>query len=255
MAENFLEGLETSEDIVDTGDVLGGGGVFPSDVYEMAIKMAYLDKSTAGAKSMNFVMETPEGKQYRTTEYITSGDAKGNRNYYEKNGKKYYLPGFNLVNQLAKLVASKELFQTKAEMKLIKVWDWDARAEVETKKVVFMDLVGKKIQAALLHQIVDKNQKNPATGNYEPTGDTREVNVFSKAFHPENGMTMTEIEGESKTAEFKQKWLKKWKDVIDDQSEGKKGLVTMEASLPDLPTASASAGQAEDDGESIFKEA
>ena len=77
-----------------------GGYLWESGVYTATVKMAYLDQAKSGAISVNVVLENSDGKELKEAFYITSGDAKGNKTYYERDGKSYPLPGYSTANSL-----------------------------------------------------------------------------------------------------------------------------------------------------------
>jgi hypothetical protein len=56
----------------------------------------------SGAMALNIRAKTEDGKEIRQQLRMTSGTAKGCKNYYEdKNGEKKYLPGFLMANALS----------------------------------------------------------------------------------------------------------------------------------------------------------
>jgi len=80
-----------------------GGGVFESDVYDFKIDMAYLSKATSGAMAVNLTYKASNGKTLRVTDYISSGDAKGNSfTYVDKEGNKKPLPGYAKLDTLSR---------------------------------------------------------------------------------------------------------------------------------------------------------
>ena len=86
-----------------------GGYLWESGVYKATVKMAYLDQAKSGAISVNVVLENSDGKELKEAFYIKSGDAKGNKTYYEKAGKSYPLPGYSTANSLCVAAADSHL--------------------------------------------------------------------------------------------------------------------------------------------------
>ena len=207
------EGLETSR------DVLGGGGAIDSGVYTGTIKLAYAGKSKKGANSMTVHIDL-SGREYRETLYVTN---KQGKNFYEKNGKKSPLPGFTAANDLALLSTGVALNEQEIEEKVVKLWDFDAKAEVPTKVQAVTSMMGKPITVGVLKQVVDKTTLNEATGDYEPTGETREENIIDKVFHAETGKTVSEFTLRSDTADFQPRWDAKNTGTVRDRSTGTSG--------------------------------
>ena len=220
--DDFLKSLGTSTDITDNEtDVIGGRGPWASGVYPVTIEMAYLDEGKSGAVSINFTFVNSDAKKVKMTEYITSGTAKGRRNYYEKGGKKFYLPGFNKLNNICLLAAGKDFSELEIQKKLIKVYDFNSRKEEPQKKQVVMGLLGKEVKLGILHVIEDKRAKD-TEGKYVPTGETRETNEIAKVFRMEDGKTITEIRGQGDAA-FIEKWSKEFTGLVIDRSTKVKG--------------------------------
>lgn len=202
-----LDFLKTDTTVEDETDFLGGGAL-ESGLYDFAVDMAYFDKSQGGANSLNLHLKAANGAQLRTTLWVTSGDAKGNKNYFEKDGKRRYLPGFNQANAIAMLGIGKELSALTPEKKTIKVYDFKEKKEVNQEKDVAMELIGAPITCGVIKQIVDKNIKNDQ-GIYVASGQTREENEIDKCFRTSDGMTVAELRAGETEPLFKEKWAAK----------------------------------------------
>ena len=223
-------GMTVDTTIEADGDRIRGKGFDPleSGVYDLRIKYAYATKSKGGALSVNVVLETPDGREIKDQQWVTSGDAKGNNNFYlrdvkDKEGNvtgqtRHYLPGFNVINSLCALTLGKGLDQVKTEEKSIKLYNFDAKAEVLTTVAMATELIGQEVKAGVLHQIVDKNSKNDATGEYEPTGKVRNTNVVDKYFRAGDNKTVDETRNPGSKAEFIDAWKSRWENQVDDQS-------------------------------------
>ena len=211
MADLFA-GLETSEDIVEDKDSVGGSRAIPSDVYKMKVKYAYVTKAATEAMALNVHVDTGDAL-LRQAMYITSGKAKGGKNYYEKDGVKHYLPGYNQANSLCLLTGCGELIKLKSEKKVIKLYDFTAGKEVPTEVDMIMPLIGKEILGGVLHQVVDKKKKN-AAGEYAATGETREENEIDKFFRVRDKLTVLEVKAKATEPAFMTAWLDKHKGVI-----------------------------------------
>ena len=215
-------------------DTLGGGGALPSDLYSFVIKAAYFDFSKGKAMSVNLKLETDTGRRLNVTEYITSGEAKGCKPYYEKNGQKFPLPGYAKMNTLCQLVTGKPINELTAEDKILKLYDFNERKETNQSKKVISELTNQPIKAGVFKIIEDKKQ-NDGSGNYVPTGETREVNEVAKFFNSD-GKTIEEVTG-GKDAAFAEEWTKAHQGKTKDKSTKSAGGTT--AGAPTLGNAAA----------------
>lgn len=231
---SLLASLTTQDDIAAEKDTLGGGSrIRESGIYKFAVALAYLQKSKedankGGALGLFLVLKDQAG-EYKPTIYLTSGKDKGCKNYYEdKDGKKNYLPGFNLGNSLALLTTGKEISQLDTEDKVVNIYNYDAKADVPTKVACVTEIMGKEIYAAVLKRITDKNVKD-ASGAYVPSGETREENEIDKFFCAIDGfdkLTSAEIKAKRGGAELPEKtFYAQWQEknagkVIDKSTKG-----------------------------------
>ncbi len=219
----LLANLSTANDtdIAGEKDSVGNGGVLESAIYLMTVNNAYLDKAKSGALGLHLFLETEQGQEIRQTLYVTSGDKKGNKNYYEnQRGEKNYLPGFLHANGLCLLTEGVEIAAMDTEEKTIKVYSPEAKAEVPQKKDVLVDLIGKQVYVGMQKQIVDKRAQAD-DGSYYATGETREENEIDKLFcaRPEaEKMTLTEIQAKAEEAAFFATWEAKFAGKTRDRS-------------------------------------
>jgi len=239
---SLLKNLTTSDDIQQERDSLGGARLLDTDIYPMTITMAYLKKSDGGALALNVHMKTEDNIEHRAQFWMTSGDKKGNKNYYEdKNGEKQYLPGFNQANAIALLAVGKEISELDTEDKSVSLYDSKAKAEVPTKVPVVMDLLQKEITVAMHRQTVDKTAKDEASGEYLPTGESREENEIDKIFRTRDMMTVAEIRGQAEKATFHETWLTKNKGQVRDKRS--KGTTTTPGKTGGAPGAGATSAK------------
>lgn len=234
---NMLANLTTDDTIANEKDSVGGGGVLESGIYGCKIAMAYLSKAASGALGLVLTLKTEGGKDFRQTLWMTSGTAKGCKNYYEKDGEKNYLPGFLHANSLALLTVGKEISQLETETKVVNVYSAEAKAEVPTKVEALMDLIGKDIIAGVIKQTVDKTKKNEVTGVYEATGDTRDENDIDKLFRAADRMTTAEIRAQAETATFIDTWSAKWTGVTKNKVKGATGTAGAPKAAAGAPAA------------------
>lgn len=236
---SLLSTLTSDSSIADEKDIIGGSRVLNSDLYNFKIVHAYVTKSDGGAVGLVLNLKNDAGQELRSTQWMTSGTAKGAKNYYEKDGERHYLPGYNMANALCLLTVGKEISQIETEQKVIPVYNSEAKGEIPTKVEMLTDLLGQEISAGVIKQKVDKTKKNPTTGTYEPTGETREENEIDKFFRTRDRMTTAEIRAKAETAAFADTWIAKWQGKERDRSKGAAAAGT--AGLPNKPAAATAA--------------
>ena len=243
---SLLSGLTTDTSIADEKDSVGGGyAPLDSGLYPATISLAYVSKSSGGAVGLNLVLTTEAGKDIRQTLWMTSGTAKGCKNYYEdKAGDKQYLPGFLHANALALLTLGKEIGQLDTEKKVINLYSSEVKAEVPTQVDMLTDLLGQEILVGLIRQTVDKNVKD-AAGNYVPSGETREENEIDKFFRASDRKTTAEIRAQAPEAVFVDTWAKKWAGQVKDKA-------TKTAGTTGAPAGAAAAGSTAKPTTSLF---
>lgn len=216
---SVLAALATDNSIEVEKDSVGSSGPLDSALYSSTVAMAYVEQSKGGAMGLNLTLKTDAGREVRQTLWMTSGREKGQKNYYEKDGTKHYLPGFNLANSLCLLTVAKEISQLETEKKVVKLYNFDTKSEVPTQVDCLTDLIGKEIIAGILRQTVDKNVKNDA-GAYVPTGETREENEIDKFFRARDKMTTAEIRAQAEEPAFYAAWDAKWTGVTRNKAKG-----------------------------------
>ena len=229
---SLLSNLTTDDTIANERDSVGSSGPLESGLYAGNVSLAYLNKSQGGALGLTLHLKTEAGREVRQTLWMTSGTAKGCKNYYEdKQGIKQYLPGFIHANALALLTTGKEISALDTETKVVNAYSPEAKAEVPTKVEMVMDLLGKDIIAGVIRQTVDKTQKNDADV-YVPTGETRDENEIDKLFRAKDRMTTAEIRGQAEAPSFIETWEQKWAGKTRDRTKG-----IASAGAPGMPKA------------------
>lgn len=222
---SFFSTLTTDTSIAAEKDSVGGnGGPLESGLYSTTVSMAYGIKSAGGAQGLVLSLLTADKKEIRQTLWVSSGTAKGGANFYiDKNGEKQFLPGFIHANALTLLTTGKELSALPTEIKVIKLYSPEAKAEVPTKVEVLVDLLGKEILVGLIKQTVDKTKKNDSTGVYEATGETRDENEIDKLFRAKDRMTTSEIRAQVEEASFVNTWEAKFTGTVKNKAKGASG--------------------------------
>ena len=209
-------GLEESQDRL-------GGGFQPrsTDIYNMEIVLFYAGQSKDGAKSITIHAKDATGL-YRETIYITN---KKGENFFlnkEDNSKKVPLPGFTTVDDICLAATGFPLAEQAFEEKVFNLYDFDQKKEVPTKVMVALEVMGKTVSLGIQKVLEDKTAKNAATGEYEPTGESKETNSIAKVFHTESKVTMAEARNNSE-AKFWDSWLERNKDQTYDKRKDKSG--------------------------------
>lgn len=198
-------------------DTLGGSYTKDTGLYPCVVDMAYLGKSRGGAMSLNLHLKLATDKSViRQTLWVTSGDAKGNKNFYvNQSGKKFLLPGMVLADQIARITTGKPMAELSAEEKTIKLWDRDAQAEKPTEVPVVSEMLGQPLLVGLKKHR-ENRRVNDGSGNYIPTADERIFNEIDKVFH-KDGYTVTERDANAEEAKFHKQWAAKFpSDYVED---------------------------------------
>lgn len=199
----------------------GGSFLWDSGVYKANIEMVYLDQAKSGAVSFNILLKNEEGKELKEAMYIKSGDKKGNKTYYEKDGKQFPLPGYSTANSLCISAVGKPLHEVlgAVEKKMVNIYNSELKKEVPTERPVPMELVGKTITVAVHNIVEDKNIKNDA-GEYVPSGETRGKNEC-KFFGNAEGLSTEEKQKGEEPKIFKA-WAEKNDGIVIDKTSGAK---------------------------------
>lgn len=198
-------------------DSLGGSfGAIESAAYDATVKAFYAGKSDGGAHSMTLIAEIDvngQKREYRETFWVTN---KKGENAYEKNGKKNLLPGYITANDIALLTTGKELNAQDFEEKIVKVYNFDQRAEVPTKVMAAADVMGKQITLGIQRKTVNKQAKD-TRGTYVDTNEKRDVNEIDKVFHAGTGRTVNEVVRGLEAGEFLPMWKEKHTGVTQNR--------------------------------------
>ena len=222
-----LASLKTDNSIEVEKDIIGGAvRIEETNVYNLTIELAFLKTSQSGALALETHFKTDTGANLRQTFWMCSGTAKGGKNFYmSKDGKKRYLPGFTLANDLALLTAASEIGDLNTDEKMVKLYDYVAKEEVPTKVQMFTDLVGTQVKAGIQMSIEDKNIKNDAD-QYVPSGETRTESNVDKFFRARDGLTRTEIIAGEAESVFVDAWIAKNQGSIRNNAKGANGVAT-----------------------------
>ena len=234
---------DESEVIEAEVDYVGSSnsGILESGLYPCFVKVAYLGESSGGAITLNIHLNLEaNNREFKTLVYLTSGKAKGQKKYFEKDGKKSYLPGFNIGNSLCQLTVDKAIGDMVSEEKFVKIYDFDAKEELPVAVPVLTELLNKPILAGIVKQLVDK-PKNMATegqpANWQPSGETKEQNEITKFFRAADGLTTTEILAGATEASYRESWKDRFTGVTQNKVKGVPGGAAQSAAAIGTPAA------------------
>jgi hypothetical protein len=210
---SLFSNLERKQSVEKPVDSLGGFQTLKSNVYDAVIAMAYVSKSAGGSQFIEFEFKLPEGKTHKETVYVTSGDSKGNKYTYERNGKEFYLPGYILADEICAVATEQLLSQQDSDVRLVEVYDFDTKGKVQKEFPILIDLIGKKLQIAIME--VKENKKEKVGNKWENTSEVKTSNQIDKAFNTEGLTTIELMDGETMPI-HKEKWSDKNKGNVKD---------------------------------------
>lgn len=207
-----VEGVEQTE------DSLGGFKLLETDVYPATIKVAYAGASESGALNVTLVYAI-DGTEYSETLYVTN---KQKEPFYinKEDNKKHFLPGYNIVNSVCALGASKTLVDMETEPKNLSIYSYKEKKKVISEVQVLSDLTGANLLLGITKELVNKQEK--VGDKYEPTAETREENHIQAVFDSETKQTFRE-KLDKKEPEFMEAWLNQNKGKTLDRRKIKEG--------------------------------
>jgi len=207
--------LQQDADVQEAKDIVAGeGGVVKnSDIYLMKVIHAFLKEADSGAIGVQLTMKHSDKNktEFNTTIYISSGKTKGQKTYFEKNGKKFPLPGYTQINDLCLIASNGKLNLGTAPKtkKTVEVYSFTEGKKVNIQADVIDVLTGAIIKVAIARKRVNKFKGG------KPTSEVTEKNEVA-TFLTRDGKTMREVNSNS-AAEFADKWLLKNKDQVIDE--------------------------------------
>ena len=208
----------TTAGLEETTDRLGGGSrIIDTDIYSGRIAVAYHGVSAKGAQFIALHFKHGD-QEYKETIYITN--QKGENFFLNKDDKtkKVPLPGFVVIDDLCLIATEKPLCEQETEEKVVNIYDFDLKQEVPKSVQVLVGLTDAPISFGIVRILEDQTKKNDQSGEYEPTGKTREVNTIEKVFHTELHLTVPEARAGKDRGEFWDAWLAKNKGQIRDKT-------------------------------------
>jgi hypothetical protein len=197
---------------VEDRDTLGGA-VLDGNIYDMRLEVAYSQKSSSGALGFFTVWVTSQGRKVTDRQYITSGDAKGNKPYYEKDGKKLPLPGFSHVDFMVSLLTGKNLIDLDEQQSTIKLYNAAQGKEAPTEVTTYPELRGLPCKVGIKQ--IRQNKQVKVGNGYQASNEEQIVNEISKYFDSETSKTSTELLAKT-DANFITKWSEKFANQLVD---------------------------------------
>jgi hypothetical protein len=217
----MFEDLVVPTGVKSKGDVVMKAYVpFTSGIYNFVVELAYGDKSTGGANSLNLHLreKTSHGKGRVLRTAIYCSNKQGGVTYQDKDGVDQLLPGFELSNDFSRLTCGRTLDKAGAVDKNITLMNWSTRLEETISKKVLECCHGLELTAAVLVKIEDKNVLN-AAGKYVPSGETREVTQVEKFYRTRDGLTVNEIIENKTVAEHMAEWLAEYEGKVVNKAK------------------------------------
>ena len=220
---SLLTQVKTGSDIKEEKDTLGSGRtLLESGVYTAVLKLAYLTKATTGSVALNLVADI-NGAEYKETLYITN---KAGENFYiskDAAKEKRFLAGFLHADAIALLTSGKSILELPTEKKIVKIYNFQAKADMPTEVEVLTDLVGKEVQLGILKTLEFKTVKQGEGDDvkYVETSETQQTNSIEKVFHAAHGKTVAECRAQAASATFIDEWKTAWTAKLRDKTAGK----------------------------------
>lgn len=212
------EGLENVQETTSTGF-----RVLDSNVYNGIVKMAYLFKSAGGALGVNLTVTLPTEDNYEHTETIYITNRNGDH-FFVKDGKKFPLPGFTLVNELCNLAVGLPLAKLSTETKTIETFDYKEGGTVKKDVDAITQLCAPNVAVKLGILKKKENKTVLVDGAYVPTADTRERNTIVKVWHAKTSKSYSEMVNNKEEATSMNNWLKKNQGVTKDTTTSNQAI-------------------------------
>lgn len=219
MSKSLASVFSTGSDVtVPKERVPLGKGALASDYYPAKIEYAYLTESKNGAVgvvlSLKVLVNDTEVVKGETL-WITNRDKE---NFYkDRDGKKVVMPSFQTLSDIYGLLTGNpvDALQDDIEERVIKVYDYTAKAEVPTQVDMITSLIGAPI-GVLIQKVMKNKTAQKQDGSYADTAEFYETNQFAKFIDAETGRTLTEAIADQNEPTFKLAWLKQNEGVTRD---------------------------------------
>jgi len=221
MSTSIMDKIVEATDVAEEGDRIGGFQVWPSGLYKTTIDQAFMTISSGGAIGLAVTFKNDKGNIYKETFWVVN---KKGKTFWERDGVKHNIPGFNQAKHLCLLTTGKTLEQLKptVETKVINERNWETGEMGQAKVDMVMGLLDTEVNIGILSTVVDKNIKDD-NNNWVPSGETREQNEIDKFFDSETNRTYSEIKAGKEEPEFAAEWANNWKGKTKNKAKGLPG--------------------------------
>ncbi len=150
-------GVDTSSSDLNEAVKISTGGVLAPKVYDFQIDRAYVTKTSGGANKLcidfQYVKDDGDTGVFYYTNFISSGDEKGNKTTYTKDGKEHSLPGLIEFNNILKALKVENPDVKKATIELF---------DEPTEVLAMPTLSDKKCKAGIRTKYDDYREKDVA---------------------------------------------------------------------------------------------
>ena len=198
-----------------------------SGAYDVEVKMFRFKQSAGGAYGFVIDMETEDGAKISYDEWFTNREG-GSTYIGKQDGKKHDLPGMAKLKNISRALTGNALAFQKVEKKTVGIYDFNAKASVDTKVDVFTEALGNKVKILVQRVLVNKSEKSG--DKWVPTAETREENTIVAWCDPETGKTFSELSTEKPAGTLAAFTTNIAKTPVQDKRTIKTAAATTEAS-------------------------
>lgn len=201
-----------------------GGYIKDTGIYDGQLDVIYLEKTTKGSLMAKIVVTLDDGSKVTDDECIMTNKSGTLLPYtIDKKGEKRALIGYNRILGFLRTVGSDvdlvDLGAADCEKKVIKIYDFDERAEVPKEKTVFMDAFRVPVKVGIIKEVNDKRVQN-SEGEWVASGEVRESNKIDRIF-TKDGLTRAEIKNDATEPKYLNEWQEAFpSDYVKDNSKG-----------------------------------
>lgn len=218
--------LKRTKDMEQATDYVGGSFLLDSDVYEAKVLSAYSDNFASGAQfvQLKLNVKKQDGSWQEYNERLTVTNRDGAIFYVGKDGKHHALPGYQMLEDIARLVLDKSVDELEPVKKVLPIYNAKEGKELPTEVDYIEELVGADILVAISKVRANKQEKGD-NGEYVNTSEERHYNAIQKFLDPEYKTTVIEmmnamdkgIEFKDVTPKFYNDWIEKYQGKEQDK--------------------------------------
>lgn len=169
-----------------------------SGAYDVQVTMFRFKQSDGGANGFVIEMVSGDGEKIVQEDWFSSkaGDttyAVKDRKTKIPTGERKDLPGMAKLKAISRALTGDALAFMKTEKKIVGIYNFDKKEDVDTEVDVFTEAVGKEVKILVQRTMEDKSALNPATGKYEGTHEYRNINEIVSWADVATGKTFSEL--------------------------------------------------------------